>query len=43
MTEFLQELKDAVLSGFYVPELEVVYLSGDYFNIPRVLALDLGH
>lgn len=42
MNAYLRALLDAAIAGYYVPEIEVVYLRQDDFMTPRALAL-AGH
>ena len=39
MNACLAALKAAALAGYYVPEIEIVYLRDDDFRNPRALAL----
>jgi hypothetical protein len=39
MSAYLAALKAASLAGFYIPEIEIVYLRHEDFSIPRALAL----
>jgi hypothetical protein len=43
MPAFLQALLTAKLAGFYIPEIETVYLRHEDFQVPHALALDFGH
>ena len=40
MNAYLAAMKAAALAGYYVPEIEIVYLRDDNFSEPRALALD---
>jgi hypothetical protein len=42
MSEYYLDLRSAKIAGFYIPELEVVYLRHENFNIPHTLVLDYG-
>lgn len=40
MNAYLAALKAAALDGFYIPEIEIVYLRREDFRTPHALALD---
>jgi hypothetical protein len=42
MSEYYLDLRSAKIAGFYIPELEVVYLRQEDFKIPHTLLLNYG-
>lgn len=41
--EYLQDMLNAYLAGYYIPEIVDVYSRYSDFRTPRALALDFGH
>jgi len=40
MNAYLAAMKAAALAGYYIPEIEIVYVRDDDFREPRAMALD---